>query len=147
MGLLRLPLAGVLGPPLRQRDAGPPGRRLPGRRRALHRRPEVAAAALDEWFELDAFPQHFEYDPAKRELLGPGRTLAFEAADTGERRLADLTGELIAWRKGEGEAAVTVRAPLTELLLLIYRRRPVQGLAVTGDAALLDLWLGHAAFG
>lgn len=42
---------------------------------------EVALDAVDEWMELDAFPQHCDIEPGKRELLGPGRALAFEATD------------------------------------------------------------------
>ena len=45
--------------------------------------------------------------------------------------------------------SVTVRAPLTDLLLLVYRRRPPhgEGVEVLGDDGLLDFWLGLVAFG
>ncbi|WP_181783019.1 maleylpyruvate isomerase family mycothiol-dependent enzyme [Pseudonocardia pini] len=108
--------------------------------------PEVVAAALDEWMELDALPAHFALEPAKREVLGVGRTLALEATDTGDAWSVDLTGEEIRWRRGTGPAAVTVRGPLTELLLLVYRRRSADGPAVSGDRALLQLWSSHVAF-
>jgi uncharacterized protein (TIGR03083 family) len=110
---------------------------------------EVARDAVDEWMELDALPQHFDIAPRKRELLGPGRTLAFEATDTGDAWFVDLTGEVIDWRRGTGPAAVTVRAPLTDLLLVIYRRKSVCGeeIQALGDRELLDFWLGHVAFG
>jgi hypothetical protein len=41
------------------------------------------------------------------------------------------------------------RAPLTELLLLVYRRRPAHGddLQVFGDEKLLDFWLERVSFG
>lgn len=113
--------------------------------------PEVAAAGVDEWMELDAMPEHFAITPRKRELLGPGRTLGLAATDADARWFVDLTGAVI--RSGRGApsgrrpAAVTVRAPLTELLLLVYRRRPAAGVAVDGDRALLDRWLDHVAFG
>jgi hypothetical protein len=44
---------------------------------------------------------------------------------------------------------VTVRATLTDLLLVVYRRTavPGPGIEVLGDGALLDFWLGHVAFG
>jgi uncharacterized protein (TIGR03083 family) len=109
--------------------------------------PEVALDAVDEWMELDVLPQHFDIRPGKRDLLAPGRTVALEATDVDAAWFVDLTGPLITWRRGTGAAAVTVRAPLTELLLLIYRRRDGAGPEVDGDAALLDLWLGHVAFG
>lgn len=110
---------------------------------------DVGLDAVDEWMELDALPVHFDYKPQKRELLGPGRTLGFEATDTGAAWFVDLTGDVIAWRRGKGQAAVTVRGPLTDLLLVIYRRKAVRsnGIEILGDVALLDLWLGHVAFG
>ncbi|MCE3555563.1 SCP2 sterol-binding domain-containing protein, partial [Pseudonocardia sp. RS11V-5] len=109
--------------------------------------PEVALDALDEWMELDVLPQHFDLRPEKRELLAPGRTLALEATDADTAWFVDLSGPVITWRRGTGEAAVTVRAPLTELLLLVYQRRDGTGPAVSGDSALLALWLHHVAFG
>jgi uncharacterized protein (TIGR03083 family) len=111
--------------------------------------PAVVVDAVDEWMELDAMPEHFEITPRKGELLGPGRTLAFAATDTGDAWFVDLTGDVIAWRRGSAAAAVTVRAPVTDLLLLIYRRRAATGPAidVTGDRGLLEFWSGHVAFG
>lgn len=106
---------------------------------------DVAAASLDEWMELDVLPQHFEIDPRKRELLGPGWTIVLQAPEVSW--FVDLTGDVIRWRRGPADAAVTVRGSLTDLLLLVYRRRPVEGLAVTGDASLLGFWLDHVAFG
>jgi hypothetical protein len=36
---------------------------------------------------------------------------------------------------------------MTDLLLTIYRRRPVSGLNVAGDAELVDFWLQRVGFG
>jgi uncharacterized protein (TIGR03083 family) len=105
---------------------------------------EVALDAIDEWMELDSLPQHFDFRPRKRELLGPGRTLAFEATDSEAAWFVDLTGDVIVWRRGSGTAAVTVRGPLTDLLLVIYRRK--QAHEVHGDTQLLDVWLSHVGF-
>ncbi|MET7420181.1 maleylpyruvate isomerase family mycothiol-dependent enzyme [Dactylosporangium sp. NPDC005555] len=106
---------------------------------------DVALDALDEWMELDAHPVHFDLDPAKRAILGPGRTVALVAPEEGW--FVDLTGDVNTWRRGTGPAAVTVRAPLRELLLLVYRRRDPDGLRIDGDADLLRHWLRHVAFG
>ncbi|AIJ21138.1 maleylpyruvate isomerase family mycothiol-dependent enzyme [Amycolatopsis methanolica] len=106
---------------------------------------DVAGAAIDEWMELDVLPQHFETDPRKRELLGPARTIAWRAPEASW--FVDLTGDVIRWRRGPAGAAVTVCGSLTDLLLLVYRRRPPEGLTVTGDASLLGFWLDHVAFG
>lgn len=114
---------------------------------------EVALDAVDEWLELGSLPQHLEIDPTRRELLGPGRTLHFHATDTapeaGAEWVVDLTGETPAWRRAHEKSAVAVRGPLTDLLLIIYRRRPPRGAGVEifGDEHLLDFWLERVAFG
>jgi hypothetical protein len=63
--------------------------------------------------------------------------------------VVDLTGEAITWRRAHEKAAVAVRAPLTELVLLVYRRRSVADadVEVLGDSGLLDFWLKRVAFG
>ncbi|MDT5282089.1 MAG: hypothetical protein QOJ20_3284 [Mycobacterium sp.] len=109
--------------------------------------PEVAADAVDEWMELGCLPFHFEVHPWMRELLAPGRTIGLHATDTDAHWLLDLTGDVIAWRRADGQAAAEIRAPVTDLLLTIYRRRPVEGLQVSGDAALIDFWLERVGFG
>ncbi|SBT44931.1 maleylpyruvate isomerase family mycothiol-dependent enzyme [Micromonospora narathiwatensis] len=115
--------------------------------------PAVAVDALDEWMELGSLPMMFDFYPERRTLLGPGRTLHLHATDlpaeAGAEWLVDLTGDTLAWRRAHEKAAVAVRGPVTELLLLVYRRRPVGEAAVEvlGDAALLDLWLDRVQFG
>jgi uncharacterized protein (TIGR03083 family) len=109
--------------------------------------PEVAADGIDEWMALETLPVHLDRDPAKRDVLGAGRTLSFRA-DSGEAWLLDATGEAVTWRRSGADAAVTVRGSLTELLLVLYRRRAARGdVEVRGDRALLDRYLRHAAFG
>jgi uncharacterized protein (TIGR03083 family) len=114
---------------------------------------EVALDAFDEWMELDSLPQHFEINPNKRELLGPGRTLHFHATDTPPEAAAewliDLTGDAIVWRRAHEKAAVAVRGPLADLLLVIYRRVPArsESIEVLGDVQLLDFWLERVGFG
>jgi hypothetical protein len=114
---------------------------------------EVALDTLDEWMELGSLPEIFEVHPEQRELLGPGRTLHLHATDTGPEVAADwlidLTGDAIAWRRTHEKAAVAVRGPLTDLLLIVYRRRPArsEGVEILGDARLLDFWLERVSFG
>lgn len=109
--------------------------------------PDVAADGVDEWMELGCLPFHFDVHPWMRELLAPGRTIGLHATDTDAHWLLDLTGDVIAWRPADEPAAVEVRASATDLLLVIYRRRPVAGLDVTGDANLVDFWLERVGFG
>jgi len=110
---------------------------------------DVAVDALDEWLELGSLPEILDMHPEKRALLGPGRTLAFQATDADASWFLDLTDGLITWRHGAEPAAVTVRGPLTELLLVIYRRRTARagGVEVAGDPAFFDEWLALVTFG
>ncbi|MEU8822192.1 maleylpyruvate isomerase family mycothiol-dependent enzyme [Streptomyces sp. NPDC048636] len=103
---------------------------------------ELADDALDEWMDFGTLPEAYESEPP---LLGPGRTLQFHATDTGAHRLVDLTGTAPVWRRTEEAAAVTVHGPLTELLLLVYRR-PAPRTEVLGDTALLEQWLTRTGF-
>ncbi|MFG2137488.1 maleylpyruvate isomerase family mycothiol-dependent enzyme [Streptomyces sp. NPDC048650] len=112
----------------------------------------VALDALDEWMELGSLPEMFDHHPERRDLLGPGRTLHFHATDTPPEAaadwLVDLTGDSLAWRRSAEPAAVRVDAPLTELLLLVYGRRPADtdAFEIDGDAELLDFWLSRVIF-
>jgi uncharacterized protein (TIGR03083 family) len=110
---------------------------------------DLALDALDEWMMLGSLPQIFDFQPHQRELLGPGRTLAFHATDARADWLVDLTGDLIACRPTREPAAVSVHAPLVELLLVLYGRLPARGesVHVEGDEQLLDFWLERVAFG
>jgi uncharacterized protein (TIGR03083 family) len=114
---------------------------------------DIAIDAIDEWMQLGSLPMHFEVHPQMRELPGPGRTLHFHATDTAPEAaaewLVDLTGETISWSRAHGKAAVAVRGPLTDLLLIIYRRRTPygDGIEIFGDARLLEFWLERISFG
>ncbi|MDQ1654781.1 MAG: hypothetical protein QOI35_3981 [Cryptosporangiaceae bacterium] len=111
--------------------------------------PDLATDGLDEWTELGSLPQMFDFHPERRALLGPGRTLALHATDTGAAWLIDLTGDALALRRGLEDAAVTVRGSARDLLLTAYRRQPADspGIEVTGDAALLSFYLAENPFG
>jgi hypothetical protein len=80
-------------------------------------------------------------------LLAPDRTLHFEADGAGQW-LVDLTGEQPTWQpwqQGSADAAATVRGPLTDLLLFLYRR-PAPAVETRGDKDLLELWLRRTGF-
>jgi uncharacterized protein (TIGR03083 family) len=105
---------------------------------------DVATDSIDEWMELGALPMHFEVHPWMRELLGPGRTLKFAATD--RAWVVDLTGDAIRWRHSDEPTAVTIRGPVTELLLHLYQRR-TNATTVEGDQGLLDYYLERVSFG
>jgi len=111
--------------------------------------PDLAADAADEWFALveSTWPRYLAEE--HRALHGPDRTLHFHATDEHAEWVVDLTGETFVWRHAHEKCAVAVRGPLQELLLLLYRRRPVEEaeVEVLGDAGLLVAWLEVSAFG
>lgn len=143
--------------------AGHPGPRLWSRRMAqeivIHRwdavnalgvpfeiDPEVAADNLAEW-ALFALPFAFLRRPAETAaLVGPGHTIHLHATDVDCELVIDLTGPMPAVREGHEKAAVAVRGPVAELMLAVYRRRPVEGLEVFGDRDLLDRFLTGVRF-
>ncbi|WP_346094723.1 maleylpyruvate isomerase N-terminal domain-containing protein [Streptomyces olivaceiscleroticus] len=111
--------------------------------------PDVAVDTLEEWLEIGAAPQALELRPELRRLLGPGRTLCLHATDIGQggsRWIIDMTGDRLTWRRaGAGErAAATLSGPLTDVLLVFYRRLPPEHPTVTvqGDRDLFDEWIG-----
>jgi uncharacterized protein (TIGR03083 family) len=104
----------------------------------------LAVDAVEEWMEFASVPEAYEPRPGAPDLLGPGRTLQFEAAGAGQWHV-DLGGERPVWHTGRAEAAATVRGPVTDLLLFLYRR-PAPAVETGGDTALLDLWLTRTGF-
>jgi hypothetical protein len=97
--------------------------------------------------ELGCLPFHFEVHPWMRELLGPDRTIGLHATGSDVYWLLDLTGDVSAWRHADEPATATIGGPVADLLLTVYRRRPVTGLDVAGDAELVDFWLARVGFG
>lgn len=107
----------------------------------------LALDAVEEWLEFSTVPEAYEPTPEAPGLLAPDRTLHFEADGAGQW-LVDLTGEQPTWQpwqQGTADAAVTVRGPLTDLLLFFYRR-PAPAVETRGDKDLLELWLRRTGF-
>ncbi len=63
--------------------------------------------------------------------------------------MVDPTGDVPAWRRAHEKAAVAVRGPLTDLLLIVCKRRApcTAGVEVLGDTGLLVFWLERVSFG
>ena len=53
---------------------------------------------------------------------------------------------MLAWRRGAEQAAADLRGSAADLLLVLYRRKPVSTVAVRGDAGLVDFWLDRVGF-
>ncbi|MFC8830203.1 maleylpyruvate isomerase family mycothiol-dependent enzyme [Streptomyces sp. NPDC057137] len=113
---------------------------------------DLAADGIDEWMGFGTVPEVIEPRPGVPPLLGPGRTLHFRGPGAAPGWLVDLTGDAVACRRADGPApeaaAVTVRAPLADLLLLLYGRRTAgdEVVEVDGDVRLLDLWVERSGF-
>lgn len=113
--------------------------------------PELAADALDEFLDLLSDPEVAATAPAPR---GPGETregsIHLHATDAdpalGAEWLLELGPGGFTWRRGRRPATVALRGPLTQVLLVCYRRLPAGGaeLEVLGDRELLDGWIDRA---
>ncbi|SFC82335.1 maleylpyruvate isomerase family mycothiol-dependent enzyme [Streptomyces aidingensis] len=110
--------------------------------------PDLAADGLDELLEMFAG----EDLPGLRGLAG--RSLHLHATDAGNAEwLIDFTGPSptgsggFTWRHAHQKATTAVRAPMTALLLLAYRRYPAdsEDIQILGETAVLDTWLDHIA--
>ncbi|MEU1023863.1 maleylpyruvate isomerase family mycothiol-dependent enzyme [Streptomyces sp. NPDC005904] len=111
---------------------------------------DVALDGLAEWLGFSTLPQAYASPAAHRALLGPGRTVHFHATDapegTGEWFI-DLTQAPVTVGHTHRKAGTAVRGPLTDLLLLVYRRRaptPADRIEVRGDEDFLTAWLDGA---
>ena len=109
--------------------------------------PELAADAVDELLELISDPMVRSGTPSLQELRGTGETIHLHATDTDPALSAEWLIELgpdgFTWRRGHDKATVALRGPLTDVLLVFYRRLPAdsQRVDVVGEAALLAFWL------
>jgi uncharacterized protein (TIGR03083 family) len=116
--------------------------------------PELAADALDEWFELLSDPEQAAQDEELAALLGNGQSLHLHATDVPGAEWLIVGGpRRVEFSRTHAKADVALRATLTDLLLTVQRRLPLDdGLAagrldVIGDRSLLDHWLASTAFG
>ena len=110
---------------------------------------DVAIDGVDEWLELGCLPFHFDVHPWMRELLGPDRTIGLHATDNGRRLAAGFHRRRDRLAAGPTMRPLPLRGPVTDLLLTIYRRMPLDsgGIEVTGDTGLVDFWLERVGFG
>jgi uncharacterized protein (TIGR03083 family) len=96
--------------------------------------PSLAADGIDELL------LRFLVRPQSGLRSDPPWSLHVTATDVGAEWtvFADALGVVV---RTEGESGdVTVSAPASDLYLLLWNRRTAEGLAVAGDAGLLDRW-------
>ncbi len=110
--------------------------------------PEVAADGIDEWLTELTAPEGAEADQ-RAAALAPGQSLHVHTADVpGGEWLVSHDDAGISVRREHGKASVALRGPASALLLVLVRRLPPDGPAVTvhGDAGLLHGWLAATRF-
>ncbi|HEY2056978.1 MAG TPA: maleylpyruvate isomerase family mycothiol-dependent enzyme [Amycolatopsis sp.] len=108
--------------------------------------PALAADGVTEFFELIPARLRGNQSPALRNLAGNGETLQLHATDvTGDWRLT-RTPDGLAVTDTTGPADVTVQAPASDLMLVLYGRRPVSEVEVLGDMALFEHVRSNSAF-
>jgi uncharacterized protein (TIGR03083 family) len=128
--------------------------------------PEVAADCVDEWLEILTAPAVRAQMTSLR-LLEPraGARLHLHATDAEAAAqeaqvsgaddwgpaewLIELTDEGVSWSRAHAKTEVALRGPLTDVLLVFYRRLPADSprVEVLGDHELLNLWLKATSFG
>jgi uncharacterized protein (TIGR03083 family) len=111
----------------------------------FHLDPEIAQDTLREWTGL-ALPYAFQRRPSETAPLAGSGTVHLHATDVEAEFVIDLTGPAPVVREGHEKASVAVRGPVVDLVLAVYRRRPVEGLEVFGERALLDLLVERVRF-
>ncbi|GLZ41765.1 maleylpyruvate isomerase family mycothiol-dependent enzyme [Actinokineospora sp. NBRC 105648] len=105
--------------------------------------PEVAADAIQEFFDLATRPEMLEIYPERRALLGPHRTIRFTTDTTAW--FIDLTGTALVCKPSDQTATATVHGTLTNLLTYLYGRGNT--VTIEGDTTIVDLWRTHSTFG
>jgi uncharacterized protein (TIGR03083 family) len=110
--------------------------------------PDLAVAALADWLATMTSRGYWDNVPRFAEAMrGNGQTLRFQATDApGADWLARREQDGVVLEQGGDKADVTVSGPVTDLLLVITRRRALDAapaLDVQGDRALFEHWVDH----
>ncbi|MFJ9690521.1 maleylpyruvate isomerase family mycothiol-dependent enzyme [Kitasatospora sp. NPDC101183] len=108
--------------------------------------PALAADGVDEF--LTNLPNAASFAPRTAELRAEHRAIRFTRTDGDGDWLVRLRPDGFGLDTSDGAAAATVAATAADLLLLLYGRldRSAQGVTVSGDGELLDLWFANSAF-
>ena len=79
------------------------------------------------------------------ELADPGETIHLHATDSGHEWLVRVAGGEATVTREHAKGDAAARAPVADLLWLLWRRTPASGVDVVGDAAVLDRFLHRPA--
>jgi uncharacterized protein (TIGR03083 family) len=113
-----------------------------------HRDREAAADAIDEL--LENLPTAAYFRPRVDDLRGNGESIALRGSDGADSWLIRLLADRFTWERTDAEvsaeATVTVSAPTSDLMLLLYGRRARDnGFDVVGDDRVLARWIECSA--
>jgi uncharacterized protein (TIGR03083 family) len=110
---------------------------------------ELAADGITEWLERVAAQAGRDGTPLP---IAEGQTMHLHATDPGLGEAGEWTiradAGRIAWCHDHGKGAVALRGGVTDLLLAVARRVPVEDtdIAVFGDTAVWQNWLENTPF-
>lgn len=107
---------------------------------------EVAADGIDELLEI--LPARASSNPALAELRGEGETIHLHATDGPGEWVISLEPDGFRTEHGHLKATAAVQARAGDLLLLLYRRLPLEDdrYRLFGDDGPVRHWLSHTAF-
>ncbi len=105
----------------------------------------VAADAIDEFLVNLSGAAYFS--PRVNSLRGDGKRLSFRATDLDREWSVSLRPEDFEVGGPVGEPDATMAGPALTLLLVLYRRLPVDaaGVQSAGDRSLIELWWANSA--
>lgn len=100
--------------------------------------PHLAADGVDELLTV--------YLPALGRPRGAGEKIAFRTTDTGDAWLLTIRDRELLTIDGGAAAQATLTASASDLLLALWGRMPLDGIAIEGDPAPLKRLLAEADF-
>ncbi len=100
--------------------------------------PDLAADGVDEF--LDFF---LPAEPAS--LAAPGESVHLHATDSGDEWLVTVRDGAVTTERQHAKGDVAVRAAVSDLLLLLWRRVPPGDVEVLGDRNALDRFLARTS--
>ncbi|MFY9588521.1 MAG: maleylpyruvate isomerase family mycothiol-dependent enzyme [Actinomycetota bacterium] len=99
---------------------------------------DLAADGVDEFLEF------FLPDEPER-LAGTGESVHLHATDSGDEWLVTVRDGAVTFEHEHAKGDAAVRAPVSDLLLLLWRRVPIGDVEVLGDRAALDRFLARTS--
>ena len=101
----------------------------------------LAADGIDEWLGVRLAAGVRQPEAPVDAVCG---SLHLHCTDVPGEWLARLHGRELSVAREHAKGDVAARGPASDLLLVLWRRRPPSGVEVLGDASVLDAWLALA---